>query len=176
MPKVSDLAKDLGYKAAELVLMVNQHNIGVTIANARADVDARTAASIPAKLPHRRDLKGATAEEKAAMRTEVEKPLIDGDKVIGQEPEVRVQHTAEAKALESGAVNVGEDKEHRAAAHRPKQTPLTAPTRGPVSPAMSRARRPMMAQRPPLRPQVPAPPRAKPVLIPIDQRKFEVTV
>src|SRR5262245_47784267 len=247
MPKVSDLAKELGYKAAELVQMVNTHPIGVTIANPRADVDARQAAGIRAKLPHRKDLKGAmkeeydkiveklaaeapppkapkkekapaaekpadaapksdkkpakkeaagavaaaaapsapapqmgafhagkgdapriaaaakvekekkakevvlvstrdvhdkprtapppaakvglSAEEKAAVKAETVKPLIDVDKVIGAEHEVRAQSAADAKALDKGAINVEADKAHRVIAQRPKPAPTPAPAR-----------------------------------------------
>src|SRR5688572_24550963 len=60
--RVAELAKDLGYRAAELVEMVKDHAVAIPIANPRGDIDARSAAQIRAKLPHRRNLKGALAE------------------------------------------------------------------------------------------------------------------
>ncbi|MBI4565195.1 MAG: translation initiation factor IF-2 [Planctomycetes bacterium] len=60
--RVAELAKDLGYKAAELVEMVKDHSVGIPIPNPRGEVDARSAAQIRAKLPHRRNLKGELKE------------------------------------------------------------------------------------------------------------------
>ncbi|HEU4338436.1 MAG TPA: translation initiation factor IF-2 N-terminal domain-containing protein, partial [Planctomycetota bacterium] len=60
--RVAELAKDLGYRAAELVEMVKDHAVAIPIANPRGDIDARSAAQIRAKLPHRRNLKGALAD------------------------------------------------------------------------------------------------------------------
>ena len=60
--RVAELAKDLGYRAAELVEMVKDHTVAIPIANPRGDIDARSAAQIRAKLPHRRNLKGALAD------------------------------------------------------------------------------------------------------------------
>src|SRR5262245_60036264 len=60
--RVAELAKDLGYRAAELVEMVKDHSVAIPIANPRGDIDARSAAQIRAKLPHRRNLKGALAD------------------------------------------------------------------------------------------------------------------
>src|SRR5258705_350786 len=60
--RVAELAKELGFKAAELVEMVKDHAVSIPIANPRGEIDARSAAQIRAKLPHRRNLKGELAE------------------------------------------------------------------------------------------------------------------
>ncbi len=65
--RVAELAKDLGYKAAELVEMVKDHTVAIPIANPRGEIDARSAAQIRAKLPHRRKLAGVLAEKYAKI-------------------------------------------------------------------------------------------------------------
>jgi hypothetical protein len=65
--RVAELAKDLGYRAAELVEMVKDHAVAIPIANPRGDIDARSAAQIRAKLPHRRNLKGELADRYAKI-------------------------------------------------------------------------------------------------------------
>src|SRR6185436_7795606 len=96
--RVAELAKDLGYRAAELVEMVKDHTVAIPIANPRGDIDARSAAQIRAKLPHRRNLKGELAERYAKIVTdlaaqEADKPVhktkrekkapVEGDEAAG---------------------------------------------------------------------------------------------
>src|SRR5262245_37514661 len=69
--RVAELAKDLGYRAAELVEMVKDHAVAIPIANPRGEIDARSAAQIRAKLPHRRNLKGELAERYAKIVTDL---------------------------------------------------------------------------------------------------------
>src|SRR5688572_18413139 len=69
--RVAELAKDLGYRAAELVEMVKDHTVAIPIANPRGEIDARSAAQIRAKLPHRRNLKGELAERYAKIVTDL---------------------------------------------------------------------------------------------------------
>jgi len=116
---------------------------------------------------------GLSAEEKAAIKTETEKPLIDVDKVIGQEHEVRVQRAADANALEQGKIAPQEDKAHR---HLPPPRvvrPASAPPPRPMPPPPPRMkpRVPPPALRPTVQPPKPAP---KPV--PMSERKIEITV
>jgi translation initiation factor IF-2 len=289
MPKVSELAKELGYKAGELVLLVNALNIGVKIEHARADVDARQSAVIRAKLGPRSGLKGAnkelfdkiaaqhaeeeakkkaekaekaatekpekkvekkpkkeegpvvvpaapvevkkevipaagsavvavhvgktvkvekkeekkkevvlvstregehkpkvaappaakvglTADEKAAIKGEVEKPLIDVDKVIGEEHQVRVQRAAELQALERGQVPATQNKEHRQPAQQPKRAPMPTRTGRGAIPNLQQRRVPTAPiQRAPAG-APPVPPKPKPAVVPVEQRKIDISV
>ncbi|MBI3858569.1 MAG: translation initiation factor IF-2 N-terminal domain-containing protein [Planctomycetes bacterium] len=52
--RVSELAKELGYKAAELVELAKAK--GIKVEDARADIDARLAAAVRAQVPHRSKL------------------------------------------------------------------------------------------------------------------------
>jgi translation initiation factor IF-2 len=58
--RVSELAKELGYKAAELVELARAK--GIRIEDARANLDARMAAAVRAQVPHRSKLSGALME------------------------------------------------------------------------------------------------------------------
>ncbi|HEX7901382.1 MAG TPA: translation initiation factor IF-2 N-terminal domain-containing protein, partial [Planctomycetota bacterium] len=58
--RVSELAKELGYKAAELVELAKVK--GLKVEDARANLDARLAASVRALVPHRSKLSGALLE------------------------------------------------------------------------------------------------------------------
>src|SRR5688572_14044145 len=58
--RVSELAKELGYKAAELVELAKVK--GLKVEDARANLDARLAASVRALVPHRSKLSGAMLE------------------------------------------------------------------------------------------------------------------
>jgi translation initiation factor IF-2 len=55
--RVSELAKELGYKAAELVELAKAK--GLKVEDARANLDARLAAAVRAQVPHRSKLSGA---------------------------------------------------------------------------------------------------------------------
>ncbi len=113
---------------------------------------------------------GLTPEEKAAIKAQASTPLIDVDKVLGQEHEVRIQRAAEATALEQGKIAPQEDKAHRLLAQKPKIA--AAPARPVFQPP------PRMKPRippPALRPTV-QPPKPRPVQIPMSERKIEVTV
>ena len=52
--KVSELAKELGYKAAELVELAKAK--GIKVEDAKANVDARMAAAVRAQVPPRSKL------------------------------------------------------------------------------------------------------------------------
>jgi translation initiation factor IF-2 len=52
--RVSELAKELGYKAAELVELAKAK--GIKVEDARANIDARLAAAVRAQVPHRSKL------------------------------------------------------------------------------------------------------------------------
>jgi translation initiation factor IF-2 len=58
--RVSELAKELGYKAAELVELAKAK--GLKVEDARANLDARLAASVRALVPHRSKLSGSLLE------------------------------------------------------------------------------------------------------------------
>ncbi|HYE99183.1 MAG TPA: translation initiation factor IF-2, partial [Planctomycetota bacterium] len=58
--RVSELAKELGYKAAELVELAKAK--GLKVEDARANLDARLAAAVRAQVPHRSKLSGALLE------------------------------------------------------------------------------------------------------------------
>jgi translation initiation factor IF-2 len=58
--RVSELAKELGYKAAELVELAKAR--GITIADVRANIDARMAQQVRAQVPHRSKLAGPLVE------------------------------------------------------------------------------------------------------------------
>ncbi|HXX94561.1 MAG TPA: hypothetical protein VEN81_13075, partial [Planctomycetota bacterium] len=59
--RVSELAKELGYKAAELVELAKHKNI--SIADARAELNARVTAAVRAAVPHRSKLAGTPLME-----------------------------------------------------------------------------------------------------------------
>ena len=59
--RVSELAKEMGYKAAELVEVAKIK--GVKIENARATVNARMAMQVRAHIPHRSKLSGDMLEQ-----------------------------------------------------------------------------------------------------------------
>ncbi len=58
--RVSELAKELGYKAAELVELAKSR--GIRIEDARANIDARMAQQVRAQVPHRSRLAGPLVE------------------------------------------------------------------------------------------------------------------
>src|SRR5436190_5924242 len=66
--RVSELAKDLGYKAAELVELAKAK--GIKIVDARADIDARLAAAVRAQVPHRSKLSGPLMDIYSRVVTE----------------------------------------------------------------------------------------------------------
>jgi len=66
--RVSELAKDLGYKAAELVELAKAK--GIKVEDARANIDARLAAAVRAQVPHRSKLTGALMDVYARVVTE----------------------------------------------------------------------------------------------------------
>src|SRR6185503_16009260 len=107
--RVAELAKDLGYRAAELVEMVKDHAVAIPIANPRGDIDARSAAQIRAKLPHRRNLKGALADLYTKVVADLaaqEEPKPKREKkapVEGEEPAVPKKKAPKKKADEAAA-------------------------------------------------------------------------
>ncbi len=133
---------------------------------------------------------GLTAEERAALMAEAKDPLIDVDKVIGKEHEVRTLGSAEATAIDREK-QVQEDKEHRHVQPRAKQAPV-APVRPPVRPMAppprpgmpppsappGLQRRPNYPPQPVRRPVItPRPaPRPRPQVVPMTEREIEITV
>ncbi len=67
--RVSELAKELGYKAAELIELAKDK--GIKIENIRAMVDARSAMQIKAHVPHRSKLAGALLDHYHKIQAEV---------------------------------------------------------------------------------------------------------
>jgi len=66
--RVSELAKELGYKAAELVELAKAK--GIKVEDARANIDARLAAAVRAQVPHRSKLSGALMDVYSRVVTE----------------------------------------------------------------------------------------------------------
>ena len=58
--RVSELAKELGYKAAELVDLAKAK--GLKVEDAKSNLDARLAAAVRAQVPHRSKLAGPMLE------------------------------------------------------------------------------------------------------------------
>ena len=89
--RVSELAKELGYKAAELVELAKAK--GIKVEDARANIDARLAAAVRAQVPHRSKLSGplmdiytrvvteeaARAAAKAAEPKPEKPPKVEGE-------------------------------------------------------------------------------------------------
>jgi translation initiation factor IF-2 len=91
--RVSELAKELGYKAAELVELAKAK--GIKVEDAKASIDARMAAAVRAQVPHRSKLgsapalmeiytravadEAARAAAKAAEPRPEKKPAAEGD-------------------------------------------------------------------------------------------------
>ncbi|HTF58109.1 MAG TPA: translation initiation factor IF-2 [Planctomycetota bacterium] len=111
--RVAELAKELGFKAAELVEMVKDHAVSIPIANPRGEIDARSAAQIRAKLPHRRNLKGELAERYGRVVVELaaqeaakpegkperkKKPAAEGEEGAPKKKTVRKKIEGEAPA------------------------------------------------------------------------------
>src|ERR1041384_6650006 len=66
--RVSELAKELGYKAAELVELAKAK--GIKVEDARANIDARLAAAVRAQVPHRSKLSGPLMDIYSRVVTE----------------------------------------------------------------------------------------------------------
>ena len=66
--RVSELAKELGYKAAELVELAKHRNIA--IADPRGELNARVAAAVRAAVPHRSKLAGPLMDVYARVVSE----------------------------------------------------------------------------------------------------------
>ena len=90
--RVSELAKELGYKAAELVELAQAK--GIKVADARANIDARMAAAVRAQVPHRSKLSGplmdvyarVVAEEAAKATAKAAEPKTARKKKEPAEP------------------------------------------------------------------------------------------
>src|SRR5262249_20877777 len=119
--RVSELAKELGYKAAELVELAKAK--GIKVEDARANIDARLAAAVRAQVPHRSKLSG---------------PLMDVyTKVVSEEAARAAAKAAEPKPekprKEPGAEGAEAPKTKRVT--RKREAPVAAVPGAPVDPA-----------------------------------------
>jgi translation initiation factor IF-2 len=136
--RVAELAKDLGYKAAELVEMVKDHAVAIPIPNPRGEIDARSAAQIRAKLPHKRNLKGELADRYVRIVAElaaaeaakpepkaarVKKAPVEGEEAAPKRKPARKKADAEAPAAAEAAAK---EKEEAAKAEAVKTGPKKA--------------------------------------------------
>ena len=134
--RVSELAKELGYKAAELVELAKAK--GIKVEDARANIDARLAAAVRAQVPHRSKLSGplmdiysrVVTEEAAraaakALEPKPEKP----PKVEGAEPKTR----RVTKKKEPAPAGVGEAAKPGAKKEDPKAPAKVAPKKAKVA-------------------------------------------
>jgi translation initiation factor IF-2 len=113
--RVSELAKELGYKAAELVELARAK--GIRIEDARANLDARMAAAVRAQVPHRSKLTGALLEvyarvvadeaaraaAKAAEPKPPRKEAAEGEAKPKRPPRKKAEAAAPAPAAEAPA-------------------------------------------------------------------------
>ncbi len=131
--RVSELAKELGYKAAELVELAKHRKI--EIADARAELNARVAAAVRAAVPHRSKLAGTplidvyarvVADEAARAAAKAAEPRPEKPKkeplAEGAEPKTR----RVTKKREPGEV-----KKEPAAAEAPVAKETKPPPKGP---------------------------------------------
>jgi translation initiation factor IF-2 len=134
--RVAELAKDLGYRAAELVEMVKDHAVAIPIANPRGDIDARSAAQIRAKLPHRRNLKGALADHYAKVVADLaaqeaakpepkpkreKKAPVEGEEAAPKKKAAKKKTDAEAPAAADAAAKAKEEPGKVEAAKAPSK-------------------------------------------------------
>jgi translation initiation factor IF-2 len=285
--RVSELAKELGYKAAELVELAKAR--GLKVEDARANLDARLAAAVRAQVPHRSklagvlletyqkvladeavkaaakaaepkpekkrkeppaegaepkpkrapaakkeeapapaakkeeakpaaaapppkpvkkvkvveefrlsDVKGGAAaakpaahapvpelspEEQEELKREAAKPLIDVDKVIGEQKEVHAARPIEIEVYtRDTGIEEAKEKRHVKPVARLAAVPPVVPPRPPAPPAAMpggfrrpSAPPPPLRRPPPPRVQAPSKPAPKPA-IPASERKLEITV
>jgi len=83
--RVSELAKELGYKAAELVELAKAK--GIKVEDARANIDARLAAAVRAQVPHRSKLPGNQALMDVYARVVTEEAAKAAAKAAEPKPE-----------------------------------------------------------------------------------------
>ncbi|HXG61936.1 MAG TPA: translation initiation factor IF-2 N-terminal domain-containing protein, partial [Planctomycetota bacterium] len=134
--RVSELAKELGYKAAELVELARAK--GIRIEDARANLDARMAAAVRAQVPHRSKLTGALMEVYA--------------RVVADEAARAAAKAAEPKPPRKEAAE-GEAKPKRPPRKKAEAAAPAAPAEAPAAAKTEAAGKPAAA---------PAPPAAKP--------------
>ena len=128
--RVSELAKELGYKAAELVELAKAK--GIRVEDARANIDARLAAAVRAQVAHRSKLSGplmdiytrVVTEEAARAAAKAAEPKPEKPaKVEGEAPKTR-RVTKKKEAPVAGVVPAGAKKEDpKAPARRPSRRP-----------------------------------------------------
>jgi translation initiation factor IF-2 len=83
--RVSELAKELGYKAAELVELAKAK--GIKVEDARANIDARLAAAVRAQVPHRSKLPSNPALMELYTRVVTEEAARAAAKAAEPKPE-----------------------------------------------------------------------------------------
>ena len=105
--RVSELAKELGYKAAELVELAKAK--GIKVEDARANIDARLAAAVRAQVPHRSKLSGplmdiysrVVTEEAARAAAKAAEPKVE--KPPKPEGEPKTKRVVKKKEVVPGA-------------------------------------------------------------------------
>ena len=145
--------------------------------------DAQKAA--PAPKPAAPKAEELSPEEQEKLKKEAAKPLIDVDKVIGEQKELHAMRPIEIEVFERDTERE-EAKEKRHA--RPVAKAATSATPAPAPPRPSPVR-PAAPASPPtdfrrVKPRVPPlamrptvqPPRPRPVVTPMSERKIEITV
>ncbi len=93
--RVSELAKELGYKAAELVELAKAK--GIKVEDAKASVDARMAAAVRAQVPHRSKLSTSPALMEVYARAVAEESARAAAKANEPKPEKKPVVEGEAK-------------------------------------------------------------------------------
>jgi translation initiation factor IF-2 len=147
--RVSELAKELGYKAAELVELAKAK--GIRIEDARANIDARMAAAVRAQVPHRSRLSGAlmdvyarvVADEASRAAAKLAEPKPERKKELAEGAEAKPKRAVRKKAAEGAAA--GEKAPPASAAEK-------APASGAPAPAAAAAAAKPEAAKPPARP------------------------
>jgi len=134
--RVSELAKELGYKAAELVELAKAK--GIKVEDARANIDARLAAAVRAQVPHRSKLSGplmdiytrVVTEEAARAAAKAAEPKPEKPpKVEGAEPKTK-RVTKKKEAAPAGA---GDAAKPAAKKEDPKAPAKAAPKKAKVA-------------------------------------------
>jgi translation initiation factor IF-2 len=150
--------------------------------------DAQKAAPAP-RPAAAKEAEQLSPEEQEKLKAEAAKPLIDVDEVIGEQKELHAMRPIEIEVFERDTVR-DEAKEKRHVRPATKTgapaTPVAPPPVRPVLPARPAAQAPMTPvqdfRRP--KPRVPPPamrstvqpPRPRPVVTPMSERKIEITV
>ena len=127
--RVSELAKELGYKAAELVELAKAK--GLKVEDARANLDARLAAAVRAQVPHRSKLSGAMLE--TYQKAQADEAVRAAAKAAEPKPEKKKKEPA-PEGSEPKPKRAAPKKEETAAPAK-KEEAKPAAAAAPVKPA-----------------------------------------